>query len=89
MQARRLDSSVRTFDWDVFEQFLTDEIVRCVDDAGARNPDSLPRAAALFDLHARDMLVLFPAVAVTHDRAENSEPWAVHPGIGRAGRDIA
>jgi len=71
---------VRTFDWDVFEQFLTDEIVRCVDDAGARNPDSLPRAAALFDLHARDMLVLFPAVAVTHDRAENSEPWAVHPG---------
>lgn len=48
---------------------MTREIVNCVERVTALVPGERLVAAALFDLHTRDMLVLFPSIAVTHERA--------------------
>lgn len=74
-------------DWAEFERFAIAEIVAAVAKWTSSNATRVPRRAALFDFHVRDMLILFPSVAIDDEPARHPdwcpEEWSWQHDPGR------
>lgn len=54
-----------TVQWQRFTQFVRDEVVAAATDLTERYPGARPRRIAIYDFHARDLLILFPTISVS------------------------
>ncbi|MGV0625373.1 hypothetical protein [Mycolicibacter minnesotensis] len=70
---RLLPATAEAFDWDGVEQFLVDQLVESVHAVGAGGAAGQIYAAAVTDIYAERMLILWPSIAVSADSAPASE----------------
>ncbi|MGV9669202.1 hypothetical protein ACWDPV_01220 [Gordonia sp. NPDC003504] len=69
-----IDDRDQSFDWAGFEEFVVGEIVAAVAHWIGTHPRRVPGRAALFDFHVRDMLILFPIIAID-DEPHSHADW--------------